>query len=277
MRVCLVLFASQVFVVVAAAQERFDILTFKAPSGWEKSVEEDAIRFSRQEGTDVGVMMLFRSVPTDKSSRQTFDASWDTIVKGLFDKVEPPQMRAVADQSGWTIENGAAIVEKTGTRAVANLITATGSGKSVNLLIIYNSESFQRDVVAFIASVVLPKLKTSGLSEAPAAQNKKATPSGAISGSYSCLKLVYRNSSSVYEPAGLGFAVSGNSYSVVGGAGGKVTVGSGVVEFSGGRLNGYRGEMRNNNGKPYILFRVDFTELRRNDSIKFGDMQCYLR
>lgn len=263
------------------AQEKFDIVSFKAPSGWQKSAGEDAIQFSKQEGTEVGIMMLFRSVSTDKSPRQTFDASWESIVRGLFDKVDAPQMQPAAEQSGWTIENGSAVVEKTGTEAVANLISATGSGKVVNLLIIYNSESFQPAVDSFIASIVLPKLKAtdgadrSSLSSSASNEMNAAEPSGSISAKYSCLKLVSRNGTSVYEPAGLGFAIRGNSYSVVGGTGGKVVAGSDVVEFFGGRLNGYRGERRNNNGKPYIFFRVKFTEVRPNDSIKFGDMQCY--
>jgi hypothetical protein len=98
---------------------------------------------------------------------------------------------------------------------------------------------------------------------------------GSADARYSCMKLVYRNGASVYDPAGLGFTIKGNSYSVVSGTGGKVAVNGDVVSFSGGRLNGYRGEMRTNSTRLYIFFRTKFTEIRRNESIKFGDIQCY--
>src|SRR5690606_29586283 len=62
---------------------------------------------------------------------------------------------------------------------------------------------------------------------------------GSVNARYSCLKLAYRNGASVYDPAGLGFTIKGNIYSVVGGTGGKVAVDGDVISFSGGRLNGY--------------------------------------
>jgi len=102
-----------------------------------------------------------------------------------------------------------------------------------------------------------------------------ATSYGPIDARYSCLKLSIRNGISTYDPAGLGFTISGRRYSAVGGAGGSVIVNGGVVSFSGGRLNGYRGELRTNSTKRYIFFRVKFDEIRPNDSIRAGDLQCY--
>lgn len=144
--------------VSLSAQEKFDVVTFTAPKGWTKSVEQNAVQFTKQDGNAVGIMMLFKSLPTDKDSKTTFDASWEAIVKGLFDKVDSPQMQPTMNENGWMIENGAAIVEKDGSKAVANLISATGGGKVVNLLIIFNNESFQTDVEAFISSLNLPKV-----------------------------------------------------------------------------------------------------------------------
>lgn len=103
----------------------------------------------------------------------------------------------------------------------------------------------------------------------------RATGSVSINAKYSCLKLTSRNGSAVYDPAGLGFTIAGSSYSVVSGTGGKVTTSGGITQFNGGRLNGWRGEMRNNSGRFYLFFRVNFTEVRPGESARFGDIQCY--
>ncbi|MFV0389961.1 MAG: lipocalin family protein [Pyrinomonadaceae bacterium] len=172
----LILFVLLVMTNVSAfAQEKFDILSFQAPNGWQKSTEANAVQFVKQNGNAVGIMMLFKSIPTEKDSRTTFDASWDSIVKDLFDKVDEPQMQPTGSENGWTIENGAAIVEKSGDKAVANLISATGGGKVVNLLIIYNSESLQSDVERFFASIDLPKVSanTSTTTETPSNENAR--------------------------------------------------------------------------------------------------------
>lgn len=99
--------------------------------------------------------------------------------------------------------------------------------------------------------------------------------SASVNAKYSCQRLTSRNGSAVYEPAGLGFTIAGSTYSVVSGTGGKVSTSSGVTQFSGGKLNGWRGEMRSNSTGTYLFFRLNFTEVRAGESVKFGDIQCY--
>lgn len=156
----LILLFSLSFTTVLIAQEKFDVVTFTTPKGWQKSTEANAIQFTKQEGDGVGIMMLFKSLPTDQNSKMTFDASWETIVKGLFDKVDTPNMQPILNENGWTIESGAAIGEKSGSKAVVMLISATGGGKVVNLLIINNSQSIQADIDVFVASLVLQKVSS---------------------------------------------------------------------------------------------------------------------
>lgn len=142
-----------------AQKQTFDVVTFTVPNGWQKSAEANAVQFTRQNGNQVGIMMLFKSIPTSKDSKTTFDASWDSIVKNLLTKVDAPKMMPVEDKNGWTIESGAAIGEKDGDKLVAMLLSATGGGKAVNLLILYNSESFQADIEKFISAIDLPKVE----------------------------------------------------------------------------------------------------------------------
>jgi hypothetical protein len=166
-----------VFCSETSAQEQFDVVSFTAPKGWQKSVEQSAVQFTVREGNGEAILMLFKALPTGKDSRATFNASWDSIVKGLFDKAGSPQMQPVTDQNGWNIESGAAVVEKSGSKAVASLMSATGGGKVVNLLIITNSASFQPAIDAFIGSIKLAKVEAT---KVPATSAPGSTDTGLV-------------------------------------------------------------------------------------------------
>lgn len=147
--------------VALSAQEKFDVVTYTSPKGWQKSTEANAIQFTKQNGNQIAIMMLFKSIPTAKDSKTTFDASWDSIVKELLTKVDAPNMQPTVEKNGWTIETGAAIGEKDGEKLAAMLLSATGGGKVVNLLVLFNSEIFQPEVETFVSSIDLTKQTTS--------------------------------------------------------------------------------------------------------------------
>lgn len=124
----------------------------------------------------------------------------------------------------------------------------------------------------------LMQIESSGRSEPSTAAPQRAaakTPSASVDAKYSCMRLVSKNGTTVFEPAGLGFTIQGNNYSVVSGTGGKVTSSGGITEFSGGRLSKWRAEMRSNSTGTYLFFRSNATEVRPGESAKFGDVQCY--
>jgi hypothetical protein len=102
-------------------------------------------------------------------------------------------------------------------------------------------------------------------------------PSSSADGKYSCVRLMSRNGTTVFEPAGLGFTIQGTNYSVVSGTGGKAATSGSVTEFAGGRLDKWRGEIRSNSTGTYLFFRSNATEIRLGESAKFGDIQCYRR
>lgn len=278
-----VLVLLQLLAVVGLAQETFDQVTFTAPEGWQRSADGDAVQFTKQKGGELAILMLFRSLPTSKDPKETFDASWKSLVKGLLTKVDAPTMQPTVDKSGWTIESGAAVGEKDGDRVVAMLLSATGGRKVVNLLLLTNGESFQTEIERFISSIDLERvpLQTSAGRRSSSTANSGGTmesasrASNSLDARYSCLKMAWRSGATMFDPAGLGFTISGSSYSVVGGTGGRVSRNGEDIIFSGGRLNGYRGEMRSYSDKTYILFRVDFTQVRRGESGRMGDLQCY--
>lgn len=155
-------FFLQLFAIVSSAQEKFDIVTFTAPKGWQKENKPTAVQFATHNETTgaFGVMMLFKSVTTTNNSVKTFDISWDSFVNRQFTLTGKLEKQPSAIENGWTIESGMAPYEQDGTKGVAMLVSAIGGGKVMNLLILTNTNDYQTDVSAFIGSINLPDLKS---------------------------------------------------------------------------------------------------------------------
>lgn len=275
----LLLFAS----IAAAAQEKFDIVSYKAPAGWQKTSAADSVRFSKQDARTVGIMLLFKSNPTDKSSKEVFDVSWDTIVKGLLTKVDPPKMNQPLKQNGWTIESGAAAGESDGGKIVALLLSATGGGKFVNLLVLYNSETLQSDIDAFIGSIDLgtaPKTVAKAAQPLVSGGSRQASTLQELDGLYpSCSMSGYALGSTartIVSGRTKRFIIRNGTYSVYNGIGGKVRYENGVVTFIGGEFNGWKAVSEILAGGDYSLyFRADRSKVTSLDTGRFvGDEQC---
>lgn len=126
-----------------------------------------------------------------------------------------------------------------------------------------------------LVSLNVPNSASFQATDKPIKPETQATASASINAKYSCVRLVSKNGTTVFEPAGLGFTIAGSNYSAVSGTGGKTSTNGGITQFSGGRLNGWRGETRSNSTGTYLFFRSNFTDVRPNESAKFGDVQCY--
>lgn len=144
----------------AQKNESFDIATFKTPNGWKKEVQQNAVQFAAEdEKGGICLTTLFKSMPGSADPKANFDASWETIVKGLVTVKGEPQMNDSAEENGWTAHSGIAPYESDGNKGVVMLVTLTGNKKIVNILVLTNTIDFQEAVAGFLASIVLPKVE----------------------------------------------------------------------------------------------------------------------
>lgn len=158
-----------VFAGGTAAQEKFDLVTFTAPKGWAKEVKPAAIQFATGDEAK-GVFCLitmFKAVPSSADARQNFEISWEGIVNSTLEKVSAPEMQPTGNDNGWTYETGLGAYQNDGKKGAVMLVTATGGGKVINVLVLTNGEDYDAPVADFLESVNLPKV-------APAAQSGNA-------------------------------------------------------------------------------------------------------
>jgi hypothetical protein len=147
-------------VVVFAQKQTFDITTFTAPKGWKKQTNESGIQFSKENATAGAycIIMLMKALPGTADSRANFDAAWETIVKETVTVSAAPEMQPAASENGWEAQSGYASFESDGSKGVAILVTSSGFEKMVNILVLTNTDVYEKEMAAFLESVSFKKI-----------------------------------------------------------------------------------------------------------------------
>lgn len=144
---------------VFSQKETFDLATYTPPKTWKKQASKTAVQFSKEDaakGTYCSITLL-KTVPGTADSKDNFDAAWETIVKEMVTVSAAPEMQAVATEDGWEVQSGHATFEADGTKGIVILVTSSGFGKMMNLIILTNTDVYEKNVSAFIESISLKK------------------------------------------------------------------------------------------------------------------------
>ena len=168
---CLVIcFVSFSISSLAQVPGTFDIATFKAPKGWNKQASQTSLQLSTEDKASGAycLITLLKSLPGTEDSKANFDAAWDTVVKATVNVSTAPQMVSPTADDGWEAQSGVAAFEKDGTKGIAMLVTISGYGKMVNVLVLTNTDAYQQTISDFLGSATLKK---------PAVEPVKATQS----------------------------------------------------------------------------------------------------
>jgi len=162
MRMAVTFFLLQLFAVAAVAQvEKFDIITYTAPAGWAAKKGPDAVQFSKED-TATGafcVVTIYKSVDAGTDSRANLNAAWNALVTQTLGIDAKPQIGAPGTKDGWATEAGIAPVSTADIKGAALLTTMTGGNKMLSVLVLTNSESFQKEIEALVDSIKLPPIK----------------------------------------------------------------------------------------------------------------------
>lgn len=139
--------------------QTFDITTYTAPKAWKKQTTESTVQFSKEDEAKGGycIIMLLKSIPGTTDSKANFDAAWETVVKEAVTVTAPPEMQPSAQEDGWEAQTGYAPFEEEGNKGIALLVTSTGYDKMVNILILTNTDAYEKEITTFLESVSFKK------------------------------------------------------------------------------------------------------------------------
>lgn len=159
-----------------AQAETFDLATYTVPKGWKKQPAERAIQFSKEDAAKgtYCVIILYKAVPAAAGSKENFDLAWASLVKENVTVSVVPEMQPAATKNGWEVQSGYAPFEREGEKGIALLVTSSGYDKMVNLLILTNSDAYEKDMTSFMESINLKKQTQT--TNKPSSASEKNTP-----------------------------------------------------------------------------------------------------
>lgn len=153
-----------------AQLETFDIATYTTPKAWKKQTAESAIQFTKQDeakGTYC-LITLYKAVSGTDNSKQNFDIAWASVVKEMVTVSAAPEMQKPVTENGWEAQSGYAPFESDGNKGIVVLVTSTGYKKMVNIVILTNTDLYEKEMTAFLESINLKK--PAEVNTAPVAQ-----------------------------------------------------------------------------------------------------------
>ena len=144
-----------------AQKKTFDISTFTPPKGWKQQVGKDAIQLSKEDAAKgtYCLITLYKSVQATAEAKANFDMAWASLVKEMVTVSAAPEMQPAATENGWEAQSGYATFESDGNKGIVILVTSSGFNKMVNLIVLTNTDVYEKEMTAFIESIDLKKLK----------------------------------------------------------------------------------------------------------------------
>lgn len=145
-----------------AQKQTFDLTTFTPPAGWKKETTQSAVQFSKQDTrtNNYCILIVMKSIPGTRNSRENFDAAWETVVKSMVTISVKPTMQPPASENGWEAQSGFANYTNERSEGIAMLITSTGYDKMVNIVALTNTQAYENEMSKFIESISLKKPTT---------------------------------------------------------------------------------------------------------------------
>jgi hypothetical protein len=146
-------------VVCAQKKETYDLTTYIPPKTWKKQSAESGVQFIKQDLTKGTYCMitLYKAIPGKINSKENFDLAWESLVKEMVSVSAAPEMQPVSAKNGWEVQSGYAAFENEGNKGAIILVTASAFEKMMNIVILTNTDVYEKNITDFLRSVSLKK------------------------------------------------------------------------------------------------------------------------
>jgi hypothetical protein len=157
---------------VTAQRETYDIATFTAPEGWER-IDSNGIIMFQDSKTNNGLtsfcqIFLYPSRPSNNNAIENFQLAWiDHVTKSTGTKAKP---KTETTPDGWTAISGYTNIARQGMEYTCMLVSASGFGKTMSVMINIAGKDYLNDVQTF-----LDKLKLDPNAVSNSSSNDKQT------------------------------------------------------------------------------------------------------
>jgi hypothetical protein len=143
-----------------AQKQRFDVVSYNFPNGWQQEQNEGAIQLSVTDSKTgaYAIALITKATASNASAAENFTTDWNKLVKASVQVNDAPAMQDPSTANGWDIVSGSANYTNDVQKGWVTLLTATGGGKMVSVVLMTNTDKYQNELLALINSLTLAKV-----------------------------------------------------------------------------------------------------------------------
>lgn len=147
---------------ILAQKQTFNVISFNAPKGWQQLQNEGGVQLSVSDKKTGGyaIVIITKATASGAMANENFKTDWTRLVKSTVQVTAEPTMQEPSTENGWEIVSGNADYTDGANKGVATLLTATGDGKMVSVVLMTNTQQYQTDLLAFLNSLELAPVTT---------------------------------------------------------------------------------------------------------------------
>lgn len=148
---------------IFAQKQSFDVISYAAPANWQKTQNESGIQLSvtdKKTGA-YAIAVITKATTADAPANENFNNDWARLVKSTVQVNAEPAMQDPAQENGWDIISGGANYADGSNKGMVTLLTATGGGKTVSVVLMTNTQQYQNELLSFTNSLELEKVTNS--------------------------------------------------------------------------------------------------------------------
>ncbi|HWC52342.1 MAG TPA: hypothetical protein VG676_02070, partial [Chitinophagaceae bacterium] len=158
-----------------AQKQSFDVVSFSAPKSWQQQQNEGGMQLSvtdKKSGA-YAIAIITKATASDATANENFTTDWIRLVKSTVQVNAAPTMQDPYTENGWNIVSGNANYTDGANKGIATLLTATGDGKTVSVVLMTNTQQYETDLLAFLNSLELAQVTANSGSNKTTANNAK--------------------------------------------------------------------------------------------------------
>lgn len=152
-KIILPLISLILFSAASGQKEKFDIASFTPPKGWQRIDSNGVVAFfdskTTQGGTTFCQLFLYPSRPSSGKASTDFESDWQQLVVRPTGFQSKPKTE-VGNADGWEVTRGYSNITQSGITFTAMLVTATGFGREMSVLVNVAGQDYMSQVQNFL-------------------------------------------------------------------------------------------------------------------------------
>jgi hypothetical protein len=160
-----------------AQKQTFDVISYTIPVKWQKTQNEAGVQLTitDKKSGSYAIAVITKATASDATANENFTTDWTRLIKSTVQVNAAPTMQDPSAKNGWNIVSGNADYTDGAKKGVATLLTATGDGKMVSVVLMTNTEQYQADLLAFLNSLELVQVTANSGDNKNTVNNADAT------------------------------------------------------------------------------------------------------